>query len=276
MTALDVYKINQTASAYNESVSGLLKDIVDPLFRYSGISHFCYNRFMHGSRYMTLAVDANLTTHCLSKELDQYLLFENIIIPKNSKRVVFWDVQQDNALLEACRSFNYCHGLSIFVRHEKEIEAWSFATDKDNAEINQFYINHQSLLDEFILYFQEKAMDIINPSDQGKLAIYKDNRFLDLSDDLKGLDYKTLYDLIKVKKFTFTVNNKIVSLSKSEFNCLSSLAEGDDMKTIANKFGISSRTVETHLNNTKAKLGIHSKNELLDMFKCSIYSKIHT
>ncbi|MBX9804303.1 MAG: helix-turn-helix transcriptional regulator [Alphaproteobacteria bacterium] len=119
-------------------------------------------------------------------------------------------------------------------------------------------------------------MDIINPSDQGKLAIYKDNRFLDLSDDLKGLDYKTLYDLIKVKKFTFTVNNKIVSLSKSEFNCLSSLAEGDDMKTIANKFGISSRTVETHLNNTKAKLGIHSKNELLDMFKCSIYSKIHT
>ena len=141
------------ALAYNESVSGILKDITYPLFNHTGITHFAYNRFMHGSRYMTLSVDADLTAYCLSKELDQYLLFESLIIPRNSKRTVFWDVQQDNALLEACRSFNYCHGLSVYIRHENEIEAWSFATDKDNAEINQFYLNHQSLLDEFILYF---------------------------------------------------------------------------------------------------------------------------
>jgi DNA-binding CsgD family transcriptional regulator len=56
------------------------------------------------------------------------------------------------------------------------------------------------------------------------------------------------------------------TVSSREFDCLELLAQGKSAKEIGLILNISSRTVETHIDNLKDKLGFLSKKQLLDYF----------
>jgi len=55
----------------------------------------------------------------------------------------------------------------------------------------------------------------------------------------------------------------LLILTTRERECLSYITRGYTMKLMANKIGISVRTVESHLNNIKRKLCCRSKIELI-------------
>ena len=54
------------------------------------------------------------------------------------------------------------------------------------------------------------------------------------------------------------------ALSKRESEVLVCLAQGNSQKSIAEKLYISVDTVKTHTNSIYRKLGVHSKQELID------------
>ncbi len=273
MSSSEIDRINKAALEYNKSVAPALKSIAEPLFSYAGLTHLSYTKFIPGTRYLTLSLDCNLVEKYLRQNLDRHVFFDILTLPKNSKRVLSWDSQKDNDLLEFMGGNNYAHGLSVFVRHDQLIEAWHFSTDRNNAAINQFYSNEQHLIDKFIISFIEKAGDIVSTDDKQKLAIYHENRSLDFS-VFDGQGDGHLQELLQVNKYPFQANGETVYLYQSEFECLQALSEGLSAKLIAYKLGISPRTVESHLMNVKAKLNLYSKIDLLAAFKQSIYSKL--
>ncbi len=55
-------------------------------------------------------------------------------------------------------------------------------------------------------------------------------------------------------------------ISKKEYDCLSLLAHGVQLKFIAEELNISLRTVETYLERLKKKLNILSRNELVSLY----------
>jgi DNA-binding CsgD family transcriptional regulator len=265
--------INKGALEFNRSATQTLQSIVEPLFAHTGLTHFSYNKFSPGQRYLTLTLDTHMIEGFFNGDFDKFIFFENLKLPKHSKRVVYWDLQKDNDLLQFVRDLNYGHGITILIRHENEIETWSFATDLGNSEMNQLYLNHQTLLENFMISFQDKASQLINNTNQEKFAFYKDNQSLDFSvfDDTHCNHWE---DSIKANKYPFFVNGQVVKLSQKEFECVKALSEGLCYKSIANKLGMSFRTVETHLNNSKTKLNVYSKEALLVSFKNSSYSKL--
>lgn len=65
-------------------------------------------------------------------------------------------------------------------------------------------------------------------------------------------------------KNIFTKKNNQPTLSKQESQCLNLLIRGGTSKTIASKLKISSRTVESYLENVKNKFNVSKKSELIE------------
>ena len=68
-------------------------------------------------------------------------------------------------------------------------------------------------------------------------------------------------------KFFIRVNNETIIFSEREMECITLLVEGKSIKSIAEKLGISNRTVEAHINNIKIKAKVSYKNELIALIK---------
>lgn len=77
-------------------------------------------------------------------------------------------------------------------------------------------------------------------------------------------------ELFNISQLNFDVKPaKRIMIEKSiitprEYECLGLLARGCTMKTAAKKLAISPRTVEQHLRNIKEKLGLRTKNQLVE------------
>lgn len=267
---LKTAEINRSALAYNRSISPALKKIVAPLFKIFGFNHFSYLRQMPGDRYLSLIIDSNYYERYFELEVDRYLLFPEVTIPNNTKRTVIWDLQKPNGLLELLRFHNYCHGISIFIRQDNVLDSWHFATDKDNSEINAFYTNQLAFLEQFILYFQEKAPDIFDPADQSTWAMYKNGHLVDFCPDSRETNYSTFKNVIQPSRFPFQVNGKTVFLSPTEFKCLKSIATGHTAKSTSKQMSLSPRTVEAHLTNVKEKLQLSFKSDLAQAYQHSL------
>lgn len=270
---------NKNALAYNESISDDLRKIVSPLFDHLGFNHFAYSKFMQGERYMTMSVDASWTAQYFNHDLDKYLLFEKLIIPKHSKRVIIWDLQQDNGLLELLRNHGYCHGISLFYRHDDVMEGWHFATTAQNTQINEMYTNNFDYIERFVLYFQEKAQEIIDSTDKRRLAFYKNSRKLDFSKMMDTIsvmipEHKAFLEAVSSKRYPFLIGDKLIFLSATEFACLKGISEGQTAKLIGINRKISNRTVEVNIQNIKNKFDMSCKTQLVGEFKKSIYWKM--
>lgn len=270
--------INLLALEYNQSVADGLKEIISPIFKHLGFTHFTYSRFKEGNRYLSLNVDLNLLRDYFKTDLDTYVLFNGVEFPKYTKKSIIWDLQPSMPLMEYMRKHGYFHGVSIYFRQDEIIEAWHFATTADNEGINSFYTNNLSYLERFIAYFQDKAYDLISPQEKN-WAIFTDGRSLSLETPEKekmlteaSLDH--FLEAIRMQRFPFELDNTRVFLTPSEFECFGALAEGLTLKAIAQRKNISPRTVESHIQNVKTKLDLHSKTSLITEYRKSIYSQM--
>jgi DNA-binding CsgD family transcriptional regulator len=266
--------INKNALAYNEAVSPALREIVAPLFEYLGFNHFGYSKLQDGNRYMIMCLDSSWTNKYFALDLDDQLLFDDLAMPKYSMKTVIWDLQPENSMLKSLREYGFHHGISIFYRRDTFIEGWHFGTKPENSLINNLYTQNLNYLEDFIVYFQEKAHNLIHGADNDRLAMYKNNRYLCLSSmdlEIKNLDKEVFLAAVQPNKYLFPTSQGTISLSQTEFECLKGISEGMSAKVIALENQLSPRTVETVLERVKTKFEMNSKVRLIQEYKKSIY-----
>lgn len=269
---------NRQAIEYNRAIVPVLRDITLPLFNAMGLTHFTYARYQDGNRFLNLSLDLNLVEGFLGTNLDNYVLWEGVDFPSYTKRIVIWDAYQPHELTFYMRHHGYDHGISLFYRHENDIEAWHFATNRGNFSINNLYTNHIDIIDRFIPYFQERAKGVLSQNDPDCMAEFHDGRHLDLSQYDKSnaiaLSKSCLHEVMETKKFFFNYDNREHVLSYMEFQCLKGLVVGKTAKMIALDLNISHRTVESLIDRIRCKTLSYSKAQLIDMYQKSIYSQL--
>jgi DNA-binding NarL/FixJ family response regulator len=72
-----------------------------------------------------------------------------------------------------------------------------------------------------------------------------------------------LVDLVRVSKFDQSAGQKIDALTRREREVLALLADGQTTQEVADALSISVMTVQSHVKNVLAKLGVHSKVEAI-------------
>jgi len=69
-------------------------------------------------------------------------------------------------------------------------------------------------------------------------------------------------------------NGQFTRITNKEFDCLQSLSKGATSKVIANRQGLSYRTVEHRITEIKEKLQCHTKQQLIDLFWVNFSDRI--
>jgi len=166
-------------------------------------------------------------------------------------------------LQDAHDNFNIAHGITLIKHFNNYEEHFSFATTRDNLAINNFYMNSMPLLERFIIYFREKARDIIKLIENYsvnikdivmiKQAIRKQEFYREVDYFIENTNIKVIH--LMVKGQAIEVN---YTLARSGYL----LAKGYSYKKIAKIMYVSPKTVEARLAKLRQLLHVANKKEL--------------
>lgn len=187
------------------------------------------------------------------------------------QRYFLWDFVtlygKTEELYRACIEFGKTHTFTIIEGGEKEKNLYHFATKPGNSYMNNFYIQHLDLLEQFIAYFKEqlflnnhlnKAYDLrLNISKQEGGYLMKESQALVETDHVNEF----LQDIGHVKG-PHLDPNLVAKITRREHQCAHYLLEGYTSKEIADKLYLSPRTVEVYLERLRARFGSKNKIQL--------------
>jgi DNA-binding CsgD family transcriptional regulator len=148
------------------------------------------------------------------------------------------------------------------------IEAYLFGMNRDARDAENYYFDNNDLLLKFVDYFKDAAKPIIEiPSESHLAHLEQSFDFHQIPDEQLTTDKVSQFlKEVHVEKRLIQGEYKEVKLTKREIECLDYLALGYGMKGVADILDLSSRTVESYINNAKLKTGYSSKQLLLTQF----------
>lgn len=257
---------------YNQEQRQLLTNLCEPLYTYLDVDWFFRGYISMNSQdeavgYSPLVTDMEFLNLYMQR-------FDGDVAGKpfvkavketalNAYSYFLWTNESDCSLIQMClQKIGIVKGLTIYKRCAARIEAWWFASKNGRGIPNTITQSSIIPFQDFIQYFDEKQIfcDL-----QGPLVNYP--YCFDLSYDQPNIskieDFKKS---ISANKSTLSIGDKLVSLSKREWECLTGFSQGKTYKGVANALSLSPRTVEGYLNQIKEKTGISHKSKLVDCF----------
>ncbi len=171
-----------------------------------------------------------------------------------------------NKSIDHAANWHIFHRLYIVKRYTGYFTTYGFGVIKEEKSILNFYLNALKVLENFALYFEYHAEELIGRADQNNRII------IPYYHEIKLRHSEILEDMLNISKLDFSIepernlsfDGKI--MTARELECLGLVSQGYTMKNIAKKLEISHRTVEQHLRNVKDKLGINTKNQLVEVW----------
>lgn len=251
-----------------------VRQICQPLFNYFNTTYFNFvRRYTDGSE-ACLTTDPAWTEYFYTHKLylkvraDKLALNRSIL---HRIKVIPWSHFQNSPVLKAqSELFETGIGITIIFTRDNYADFFHFATHNKNVEMHDLYQSYADCLIQFSHYFYDKGKDLID-------FICKKNNRLYLRDRIiyrHEIDFPTLtrFNIINFlktcqsKRFHI-YNEKMgdVFLSNIEMVCTRMLTEGKSAKEIAAKLHRSSRTVESHIQNVRDKLGLGKGSSRADL-----------
>jgi DNA-binding NarL/FixJ family response regulator len=132
-------------------------------------------------------------------------------------------------------------------------------------------------LERFIFYFRKKTLKIIESSSTKELAYspfyHSEMQRIENSESKSPFHFDLFINQTRMKQYNLkSTQGHDVVLSERQLECLYQLTKGRTAKEIAQKLGVSFRTIQTHLNVVKEKMGVHSRSAALE---CLSKESIH-
>lgn len=216
--------------------------LVKPLAEKTGITSFTFKRTYHNFSKIYLTNNPH--------HLDYY--FSGKYYAVGSKEAPFSDYTSCHDLWDYLpnhngvysnleKRLNITHGLTITRKHENYCDFFVFGTGRENIAIKNFYMNHMNMFDIFCDVFLDIGKPIISAAFSERVI----------------LPYKPVN-----KKKILLISDL---LTKRENDCVKHLIQGKSNKAIAKSLGISSRTVEEHLDHIRSKLNAKNRSTLISI-----------
>ena len=251
--------MTQRAASYNKMINARLRDVCAPLLR-EGITTFACHRYLENGTILRISTNLEWSDFYFEHKFFNSGYIEDLVkTPSKGNGVVFWGHKEPNHnnIYDALYDFDIWNGVTLSKRDGTSIVSYSFGTSRQWLGAKDFYNANMNFLKNFILYFEEKASDLIDAEDTNKLihtkfkegfgSVFPSDHALpmeDIAPHLKGLK----------------------DLSKQEYAVLYNLSRGKTLEGTSETLGLGVRTIESYFRNIKNKLQISSKSELLEYF----------
>lgn len=241
-----------------------IRQICDPLQRFFGINYFTYHSITPDGLWRPIVSRPDWADFYARDQL--YLYDPMLLHPRcYQSGSVLWsqhlqEPYQKEILKTASEKFEMDHGFCIMERTEEGCDFFGFSAPPSHKKIYSTYLNDLPLLKEFCKYFKHEVLPILKLVDQDPIDLLalRGNDFL----DAHGSPFEDA-NLTKSLFLQFITAQPLVKLTKREKECLSYYMDDFRMKDVAEKMGLSIRTIEFYLNNIKDKLDCNDKPELL-------------
>ena len=236
--------------------------ICEPLQKFLGINYFTYHSLSSEGGWCPIVSRLDWAEYYTESQL--YLPDPFLVHPRFYRSgAVMWqsmlDPDQYQEILDyAGEKFDMAHGMILVEKAADRCEFFGFTAPKNHGQIYHTYLNDMPLLKKFCQYFKEEMAPIIKMAQQDPVdllglkgdAFEKDLSF-GFADKPKNLFVKSIHAEPSIK------------LSRREQECLRLYLDDARMIDVAQKLGLSIRTVEAYLTSLKTKLDCLNKAELL-------------
>lgn len=214
--------------------------------------------------YLRLYPDGSLLLLYSGREWANYYIKKKYqILITNTPGIHTWTgTMCSEGITDAAAHFGLHHGVLIEKSRSDFVETIEFVSSDPAHNPIEFCCNHHDLLNRFMLHFKEKGKKLIEKADKERLLLPVIKPSLNSSFSRENRE--ALYELFQTKKCGLGFGGKEIFFSTREFEILLLLAKGRDIKNIAKLLGLSTRTVETHLQNAKNKAPAFSTANLLE------------
>jgi DNA-binding CsgD family transcriptional regulator len=238
-----------------------IKEICKTLFQNTEITYFIYVRFYLDSTCLSLP--SNNQWH-------RYFWNKNYHHNTNSRLIPgthLWDSNKKFSppSNDAREFFNIDNRLDIVTHHGEYYEVFGFGSNRGNTKILDLYLNKIEKLKQFTFYFKEMAGPLLKESQKPENRLLIDNIKIyrniekELTTDPNSSKKLSIFNIRQFKFSNF-------SLSKRELETLALTLRGRSAAEISSILNISSKTVESYLENAKHKFRCANRAELFD--KC--------
>lgn len=247
-----------------------IKNVCSPL-KHINITNFFFYRVYSDGTFIDFATNLDWTEFFLKK-------FYNCEYAANSISDLFfiengislWEMNPHNQIWRDGKNiFGAGNGITM-VNSEQEayLEIACFYARENDYYLNEYYLNNLDLLNNFILYFKDKASRLLKESEKNKLSFPKyyskavlPNQSISNQLNLNHVNnVDTFYSSLDIKNFYISSNNY---LTFRDAECLYWLINGKTAKEIAIITNCSHRTVESRLESIKLKLNCSNKSSLI-------------
>lgn len=245
---------------YNLSIIKDLNNLSVPIENY-GIKFLTFRRIYNDGKMLHFSNNLSWLEHSFKCHFWQSTSSIQRIkkIKIDSQYAHIWNSSDTDYVYQAMYEYNLCNGLTIYDKRAKYVDLWAFATDRNNTEIFDLYINDLHIIKQFILYLHDKGYSLFFP--KNSQLFIKNDKIINLSEE-PGIALQQNKEIFDIKRYYYDENYDNY-LTKKEFSCLYLISNGKSYKEISKILNVSIRTVETHINSIKTKTGNHFKNNLL-------------
>ena len=223
-----------------------IQEITQPLISL-GITHFKFTLFLADGKRVTFCNDADWLIHFYNQNF--YLIGDFDINPHLIKEGTYiWDHLPSTSISPvACSArddYHFSHGLSIIQHQHDGVYCYDFATKNDNWAINNFYQHFLDCIEQFILYFSDKAQLLIQKALLNPLRIQERPTVFNLRNLYPEFDKENFLQSINIRHFYLAGHNTSHYLTPKELECFRLLNKGFSQKQIACHLRCRPRKVE--------------------------------
>ncbi|HEV2613937.1 MAG TPA: helix-turn-helix transcriptional regulator [Gammaproteobacteria bacterium] len=242
-----------------------IKNLSDAYFQPLGLAlnYFGHTTVYRDGRFNFLASNAEWVKYIAVEEALPpcgYTIFDTV---KNSIKFPRFDSGvdvgwPDRVMRVAHESFGFNNLMLIYRKYDDQLQIFGFdLCDKKSVEK---FLNHFDVFEKFIFYYKDKAQALIKTVSQQPLQTSE--TYLNSYDSNPCLQKNGALP----SQYFLRHKEKEYSVSPREYDCLALMAHGNKIKALARLFKLSSRTIETHLDNLKRKLCVHTLSEAIEIY----------
>jgi DNA-binding CsgD family transcriptional regulator len=258
-------------------ISKEVKTICKPLKQYK-ISVFTYTKNFYDGSKITLSNEPQWVADYYNLNLFQSSYFE--ADPKKYRQEFnIWIGDYDiEVYWHGKHNFNSVHTITITQPQIDGCEFFFFSFPPEHEQYLHYLSNNMDILYHFILYFKDKAKNLLKKAKKYRIIInnlptreeisplIKINHFNIQMEKSREQFYKETH----IYKYIFENGNLSgIKLSNREIDCIYCLLNGMTSDEIAKSLKISKRTVDSYIDNIKLKLKLTlgTRNEIIKELK---------
>lgn len=246
------------------SSAGYIKQICKPL-QFFNIHLFTYLKKFKDGTEINLSTDPQWVSDYYDLSLYETSQYE--AAPGTYETgFKLWPISTDTSVFHHGRTyFDSNYGLTYCLQQSDGCEFFFFSLSSDNYSMLEICLNNLDLLEKFIVYFKDKASELLKDCEQHKIivpgCVSETPQFV-MSDKSIRTQFIQAIKSSKDNPFASWLYNH-EPLTKRETECLHLLLIKPTTIELAGALNISTRTAESHLDRIKSKLQCRTKQELL-------------